>query len=178
MTSVSPPVVSYPLPALPVPIEPAPELLSLARQSPVLQTALPGNTTGWLVTGFQEVREVLADPRFSRALAARPGRELRGIELISATSLLGLDPPEHTRLRKLVAGTFTARRMRQLVPQIAAIVDGLIDQMLGVPPSDQDRFHAWSDALVGDWSRDQGEMAAALEAICGYTAELIAAKRA
>jgi len=81
MTSVSPPVVSYPLPALPVPTEPAPELLSLARQSPVLQTALPGDTTGWLVTGFQEVREVLADPRFSRALAARPGRELRGIEL-------------------------------------------------------------------------------------------------
>ena len=91
MTSVHPPVVSYPLPRLPVPIEPAPELLSLARQSPVLQTALPGNTTGWLATGFQQVREVLADPRFSRALAARPGRELRGNELISATSLLGLD---------------------------------------------------------------------------------------
>jgi len=168
-----------------------------------LQTALPGNTTGWLVTGFQQVREVLADPRFSRALAARPGRELRGIELISATSLLGLDPPEHTRLRKLVAGTFTARRMQQLVPQIAAIVNELIDrmlagprpadlvsafslplpvqvicQMLGVPPSDQDRFHAWSDALVGDWARDQGEMAAALEAICKYISGLIAVKRA
>src|SRR6516164_3303549 len=153
MTSVSPPVVSYPLPALPVPTE--------------------------------------------------PGRELRGIELISATSSLGLAPPEHTRLRKLVAGTFTARRMQQLVPQIAAIVSELIDrmlagprpadlvsafslplpvqvicQMLGVPPSDQDRFHAWSDALVGDWSKDQGEMAAALEAICGYITELIAAKRA
>jgi len=203
MTSVHPPVVRYPLPRLAVPIEPAPELLSLARQSPVLQTALPGDTTGWLVTGFQQVREVLADPRFSRALAARPGRELRGIELISATSLLGLDPPEHTRLRKLVAGTFTARRMQQLVPQIAAIVSELIDrmlagprpadlvgafslplpvqvicQMLGVPPSDQDRFHAWSDALVGDWARDQGEMAAALEAICGYITELIAVKRA
>jgi cytochrome P450 len=137
MTSAHPPVVSYPLPRLPVPIEPAPELLSLARQSPVLQTALPGNTTGWLVTGFQQVREVLADPRFSRALAARPGRELRGIELISATSLLGLDPPEHTRLRKLVAGTFTARRMQQLVPQIAAIVNELIDRMLAGPrPAD------------------------------------------
>ena len=203
MTSVHPPVVSYPLPTAAIPIEPAPELLSLARQSPVLRAALPRDTTGWLVTGFQQVREVLADPRFSRAMAAGPGRENRGIEFISATSLLGLDPPEHTRLRKLVAGTFTARRMQQLVPQIAAIVDDLIDrmlagprpadlvsafslplpvqvicQMLGVPPSDQDRFHAWSDALVGDWARDQGEMAAALEALCAYIAELIAAKRA
>ena len=43
-----------------------------------------------------------------------------------AKSLLGLDPPEHTRLRKLVAGTFTARRMHQLVPQVAAIVDELM----------------------------------------------------
>jgi cytochrome P450 len=203
MTSVYPPVVSYPLPMSAIPIEPAPELLALARQAPVLQTSLPGNTTGWLVTGFEQVREVLADPRFSRALAASPGREKRGIEFISAESLLGLDPPEHTRLRKLVAGTFTARRMQLLVPQIAAIADDLIDrmlagprpadlvsafslplpvqvicQMLGVPPSDQDRFHAWSDALVGDWARDQGEMAAALEALCAYIAELIAAKRA
>ncbi len=87
MTSVYPPVVGYPLPMSAIPIEPAPELLALARQAPVLRTSLPGNTTGWLVTGFEQVRVVLADPRFSRALAASPGREKRGIELISATSL-------------------------------------------------------------------------------------------
>jgi cytochrome P450 len=116
---------------------------------------------------------------------------------------MGMDPPEHTRLRKLVAGAFTARRMHQLAPQVAAIVDELIDrmragprptdlvgafslplpvrvicQMLGVPPEDQDLFHAWSDTLVGDWSRDQGEMAAAMRAMASYIAGLIAAKRA
>ena len=65
--------------------------------------------------------------RLSRALVAGPDRELRGLEVLISSSLLGIDPPEHTRLRKLVAGAFTARRMRQLSPQVAAIVGELID---------------------------------------------------
>jgi cytochrome P450 len=203
MTSVPAPVIEFPLPTSPVPFEPAPELLALSRQAPVLQTVLPGNQTAWLVTGFEQVREVLVDPRFSRALVGSPGREKRGLEFVTAKSLMGMDPPEHTRLRKLVAGAFTARRMHQLAPQVAAIVDELIDRMragprpadlvsafslplpvrvicrmLGVPPEDQDRFHAWSDTLVGDWSRDRGEMAAAMRAMASYIAGLIAAKRA
>jgi len=178
-------------------------MLTLGRQAPVLRTVLPGDTTAWLVTGYEQVREVLLDPRFSRALVASPDRELRGLELVTAKSLLGLDPPEHTRLRRLVAGAFTARRMQQLTPQVAAIVDELIDgmlpgprpadlvsafslplpvrvicRMLGVPAGDQDRFHAWSEALVGDWSRDLAEMEAALDAMCGYIVGLIEVKRA
>ena len=203
MTSMPAPVVGFPLPTSPVPFEPAPELLALSRQAPVLRTVLPGNLTAWLVTSFEQVREVLVDPRFSRALVGSSGREKRGLEFVTAKSLMGMDPPEHTRLRKLVAGAFTARRMHQLAPRVAAIVDELIDrmragprpadlvsafslplpvrvicQMLGVPPRDQDRFHAWSDTLVGDWSRDQGEMAAAMGAMASYIAGLIAAKRA
>ena len=93
--------------------------------------------------------------------------------------------------------------MRELAPQVAAIVDEQIDwllagprpgdlvtafslplpvrvicKMLGVPPADQDRFRAWSDALVGDWDRDQSEIEAALDAMRSYIAELIEAKRA
>jgi cytochrome P450 len=203
MTNANPPVIEFPFPVSPQPFEPAPEMLQLSRQSPILRTVLPGDVTGWLVTGFEQVREMLVDPRFSRALLARPEQERRGIEVVSASSLLGLDPPEHTRQRKLVAGAFTARRMRELAPQVAAIVDELIGgllagappadlvstfslplpvrvicQMLGIPAPDQDRFHAWSDTLVGDWSRENGEMTAAMEAMSGYIAELIAAKRA
>jgi hypothetical protein len=84
MTSVSPPDVAFPLPLPPQPYEPAPELLTLGRQAPVLRTALPGDKTGWLVTGYEQVRQVLIDPRFSRARMAS-GRELRGLELISAS---------------------------------------------------------------------------------------------
>lgn len=202
MSSAQPPV-TFPFPASARPFEPAPEMLALARQAPVQQLLLPDGASGWMVTGFEQVREVLADRRYSRALAASPDREKRGLEILIAKSLLGLDPPEHTRLRKLVAGTFTARRMHLLAPQVAAIVSDLIDgllagpqpadlmtafaqplpirvicRMLGVPPGDQDRFRAWSEALVAGWDRDPAEIEEALRALRGYLEELIAVKRA
>jgi cytochrome P450 len=203
MSSAQLPVVTFPFPPSARPFEPAPEMLALARQAPVLRMLLPDGASGWMVTGFEQVREVLVDPRYSRALASSPDREKRGLEIVIAKSLLGLDPPEHTRLRKLVAGTFTARRMRLLAPQVAAIVSELIDQMLagtrpadlvtafaeplpirvicqmlGVPPGDHDRFRGWSEALVGSWDRDPAEIEEALRALGGYLEELIAVKRA
>jgi cytochrome P450 len=201
-TNTHPPVIDFPFPQPPRPFEPAPEMLELARQAPVLQTVLPGAVTGWLVTGFEQVRQVLTDPRFSRARLVDSGRELRGLDIITVKSLLGLDPPEHTRLRKLVAGTFTARRMRELSPQVAVIVNELIDQMLarprpadlvsafslplpvrvicrmlGVPPEDQERFRGWSDTLMADWTRDRAEVEPAMDALVDYLAGLIEIKR-
>jgi cytochrome P450 len=203
MTSPSIPVVTFPLPRSPLPFEAAPEALEIARQSPVLRVEMPDGSSGWLITGFDEVREVLINPRFSRAKAISPERVQRGTDIAAAASLLGMDPPEHTRLRKLVASTFTARRMRMLRPQIAGIVDDLLDgllaqprpadlvrnfslplpiqvicQTLGVPASDQGKFHAWSDILMSDWSRDEEEIMAAMTSMAGYLAELIKAKRA
>jgi cytochrome P450 len=203
MTSPSIPVVTFPLPRSPLPFEAAPEALEIARQSPVLRVEMPDGSSGWLITGFDEVREVLINPRFSRAKAISPERVQRGTDIAAAASLLGMDPPEHTRLRKLVASTFTARRMRMLRPQIAGIVDDLLDgllaqprpadlvrnfslplpiqvicQTLGVPASDQGKFHAWSDILMSDWSRDEEEIMAAMTSMAGYLAELINAKRA
>lgn len=203
MKSVHPRVVRYPLPVSPRVFELSSEMLELSRQSPVLRADLPGGTAGWLVTSFELVRQIQLDPRFSRARLADPKREQRGLEFVTSQSLLGLDPPEHTRLRMLVAGTFTARRMRLLAPQVAAIVSDLIDQMLadprpadlvsafslplpvrvicqmlGVPPSDQGRFHAWAQVLVADWSQDQAAMEAALDALLGYLSGLIEVKRA
>jgi cytochrome P450 len=196
-------VVRYPLPVSARAFELSPEVLELGRQSPVLRTDLPDGTTGWLVTGFEQVRQVQLDPRFSRARLADPKREQRGLEFVTSRSLLGMDPPEHTRLRTLVAGTFTARRMRLLAPQVAAIVNDLIDQilagsrpadlvsafslplpvrvicrMLGVPPGDQGRFHAWSEALIADWSQGQETMQTALDALLAYLSGLIEVKRA
>jgi cytochrome P450 len=203
MTSVNPPVVQLPFPRAPLMFELAPEMLKVGRQAPVLRAELPDGTAGWLVTGYEQVRVVLNDPRFSRAQVASPGRELRGLEVLISSSLLGMDPPGHTRLRKLVAGAFTARRMRLLTPHVAAIVNDLLDGMLaapppadlvhgfslplpvrvicdllGVPPGDQERFHGWSDTLLGDWQSDVEPMTAALTAMAGYIAGLIGIKRA
>jgi cytochrome P450 len=168
----------------------------------VTEVELPDESTAWLVTGFSEIREVLIDQRYSRALAYAPGRRPQGMDNIIAESMLSMDPPEHGRLRKLVAGAFTEKRMQALRPEVARIVDALLDQMiagprpadlvrafalplpsrvicalLGVPPEDLDSFHGWSNTLFGDWSRSADAMAIAYQAINEYMSELIARKR-
>jgi cytochrome P450 len=194
--------VAFPFPS-PSRHHPAPELLELVEREPVAQVRLPDGRTAWLVTGYEQTRRVLTDQRFSRARAVAAAGGKGGGAVIATQSMLGLDPPEHTRLRKLVSSAFTARRIEQLRPEITGIVDDLLESlragprpadlvsgfalplpvqvicaMLGVPKEDKDRFHVWSDALLGDWNSDQGEMAAAFDNLCAYMAELIAAKRA
>src|SRR4051794_27230984 len=118
--------VSFPFPTPPSIFHPAPQLAELQRDRPVAEFRLPDGRTGWLVTRFADVRQVLVDPRFSRAEATRPGVADTGLGQASAGTILGLDPPEHTRLRRLVAGAFTARRVEALRPRAAQIVSGLI----------------------------------------------------
>jgi cytochrome P450 len=111
-----------------------------------------------------------------------------------------MDPPEHTRLRKLVSRVFTLRRMEALRPRVqqvaAELIDGLrtggpvdimasyafllpvlvICELLGVPSTDRDRFAAWSNAMVDDETQDASMTAAGN--LHGYLSELIEAKRA
>jgi cytochrome P450 len=200
--SAQPETPRFPFPPSPVPYDPGPEIRELTAQCPVNQVQLPNDSMAWLVTGFDQVREVLIDQRYSRALVFASGRELYGVEATLADSMLAMDPPEHTRLRKLVAGAFTEKRMQALRPQVARIVDDLIDAMLagprpadlshsfslmvpagvicallGVPISDVDSFHEWSNAIFGDWDRSPDEIGEAYAAMSRYVSELIAQKR-
>jgi cytochrome P450 len=168
----------------------------------VAQGELPDGRTAWLVSGYEQVRQVFTDQRFSRALAGAPGRSLQGIELSAAGSIIAMDPPEHTRLRKVVAGAFTVRRVEALRPRVAAIVDELIGaftarpqpidlmtsfslplpvrvicELLGVPTADMEKFRAWSGTLVTDWEQDSGEILTALAETYEYFAELIRIRR-
>jgi cytochrome P450 len=192
----------FPFPPSPVPYDPGPEVRELMAKSPVNKVRLPDDSTAWLVTGFNETREVMIDQRYSRALVFAPGRQVYGVEATLADGMIGMDPPEHTRLRKLVAGAFTEKRIQALRPRVASIVDDLIDAMLagprpadlshsfslmvpasviclllGVPIADVDRFHAWSNVIFGDWSRSRDEITGAYGAMGGYMSELIAQKR-
>jgi cytochrome P450 len=196
-------LIKYPPPAPASPHEPEPALYEMLRTRRVMQAELPDGSTGWLVGGYDQVRQMLSDQRFSRALAAAPGHAPQGIELSAADTIAGMDPPEHTRLRKLVASAFTTRRVEAMRPRVAAIVGELIDgftagpqpadlvtafslplpvrvicEMLGVPAADLDKFHAWTSALVADWQLDIAEIMTALIELNTYFAELIAAKRA
>jgi cytochrome P450 len=185
-----------------LPGEPVPEIRRLSGGRPVFRAELPDGRIVWLVSGYENVRQMITDPRFSRARAVAPGRAQQGFEMFAADSINGMDPPEHTRLRKLVASAFTARRVAAMRPRVASIVDELLDallsgpqpadlasgfslplparvicEMLGVPAEDTERFHAWSDTVMGDWQRDSEEIMAALIELFGYFGRLIALKR-
>ena len=187
-------------PALPG--QPVPEIRTIGGDRPVFRAELPDGRIVWLVSGYENVRQMIIDQRFSRALAVAPGRAQPGFEMSAAGSISGMDPPEHTRLRKLVASAFTARRVEALRPRVASIVNELIDamadrpqpadlvagfslplpaqvicEMLGVPAEDLGQFHAWSDTIIGDWQRDSDEIMTALAALYGYFGRLIEIKR-
>ncbi|MFI6471096.1 cytochrome P450 [Streptomyces sp. NPDC050516] len=97
----------------------------------------PGPTPveGWVVTSYAEAKELLADPRLSKNGAVeRFGRHVgltQGPGSALFAHMLNSDPPDHTRLRKLVQQAFTARRTAALRPMIEAHVIGLIDAWEG-----------------------------------------------
>ena len=100
----------------------------------------PLGSTAWLVTRYADVRAVLGDAAtFSNEsmLFPMPGQEGEDLADRRAGSLLLHDPPEHTRLRRLLTGEFTVKRIRRLEPRITEIVDEHLDAMAAAgPPAD------------------------------------------
>ncbi|MCS7476990.1 cytochrome P450 [Umezawaea endophytica] len=169
---------------------------------------LCGGLPVWLITGYDAVRSALADPRLSTDLTRidglfaqkEPDRGKRGgFSSALASHMMHTDPPDHTRLRKLVSKAFTGRAVEALRPEIVKITDGLtaalsdhdsvdlldafafplpirvICLLLGVPVEEQDNFKSWSRALVSGDSPEAA--AAAATAVAGYLGELIERKR-
>lgn len=151
----------------------------------------------WLVVGYDEGRSVLADQRFGKDWRTLPGQTGMG-DAINA-NMLEMDAPDHTRLRKLVAREFTARRIEALRPRVRQITDGLLDAMvpagradlvdafafplpitvicelIGVPDLDRDAFRLLSNGVVSpSGATQEGD---AVRAMGGYLAELIENKR-
>ena len=143
----------------------------LRAQQPVCPVDLPGGGAQiWLVTRYDDARRALTDANLSNRLAR--GSLLGNEGGPTSQHMLVSDPPDHTRLRRLVSAGFTARRVERLEPRIAAIASELLDNMagrdevdlideyafplpiqvicelLGVPPADRDEFRAWSNVIV------------------------------
>ena len=203
MTQQDRATVAFPLPAAPSLYHPTPALAELRADRPVAEIAFPDGSSAWLVTRYADVRQVLIDPRFSRAAAAGAAGTDTGLGMVATDSILGMDPPEHTRLRRLVAGAFTARRVEELRPKVTALVGELLDdvasrpqpvdlvehfslplpvrvicELLGVPAEDLHVFHEWSDTIMSDAGRDPVEIRAAMGKLGAYFGRLIAEKRA
>jgi cytochrome P450 len=134
-------IPSYPMiRAARCPLDPAPVLSDLQATVPLVRVRLWDGSTAWLVTRYAEQRALLADPRLS-ADPYRPGYPFQSQGLRDITdetqSFLNMDDPEHARLRRMVAGTFTVRRVEGLRPAVRKIVDDLISHLLAGPrPAD------------------------------------------
>ena len=109
--------------------DPVPRLGELREQAPVAKLTSFLGMNVWLVTGESEARQVLADTT-SYSTDIRPFMGKRGSTTDGDIGGLGFtDPPEHTRLRKLLTPEFTMRRLERLRPRIAAIVESQLDQV-------------------------------------------------
>lgn len=114
-----------------------PELARLREEAPVTLVTLPTGDRAWLVTRYEDVRQVLADPRFSRAAAELPGAPQMGASNPGPDVLLGMDGPEHARLRRTAMRHFTARRVEALRPWTRRLAGQLMDDLISAgPPAD------------------------------------------
>ncbi|NMO91057.1 cytochrome P450 [Actinomycetospora sp. TBRC 11914] len=116
-----------------------PAAVSALRDRPGLERVTDSlGHPAWLVTRYDDAREVLGDAtRFSNERL--PALRMPGVdpEEMRAGQLLALDPPEHTRLRRMLTGEFTVKRIRRLQPRIAEIVEEHLDAMAQAgPPTD------------------------------------------
>lgn len=185
--------------------DPYAQLAELRREGPVVRLA----NGFWAVTGYDAVLEVLrahacaSGPIAGRYLAALPDGAARD-EMTHRLNFL--DPPDHTRVRGLVAKAFTPRRVEGLLPWIeataTALADGIvaerpfdllhvfahqlpslvISELLGVPAEDRDQLTAWADAVAPLLALevDEADRARALgasEAFHGYLGALLDARR-
>jgi cytochrome P450 len=172
----------------------------LRESRPVAPVGMPGYGRAWIITRYADVRAVLTDPRLAKDVHRWPGggrsrpSEATGVY----AHMLHADPPDHTRLRRLVQKVFTPRRAA-LRPRAEMIAAGLLDEMaaargdvtdlldayarplpiavlcelLGIPEADR----AWIAVTVAAYD-ERAEHQRLERALAAYFTELIAAKRA
>ncbi|MFC9842327.1 cytochrome P450 [Streptomyces sp. NPDC060223] len=121
------------------PLLPSPAYAAHRAETPVARVRLASGQSVWLVTGYHDVRAVLADARFSSEIL-RPG--FPQIQAAAPTSVppaafMVLDPPAHTRYRAPLIGEFTTRRIAALEPRIRSIVESQAEVLAKQPrPAD------------------------------------------
>ncbi|MFD3665859.1 cytochrome P450 [Streptomyces sp. NPDC058659] len=188
------------------PFDPPAGLAKLREERPLARMTYPDGHVGWLATGYSTVRAIMADSRFSSRYELMhyplPGGPEGPLPPAPVGDMTGMDAPEHTRLRRLLTGKFTVRRMRQLSDRVAEITTEHLDAMerggpgtdlveafarplpalmicelLGVPYADRDRFQGHAHTIMSIDVTPE-DWSAAYTGLQAYMAELVAAKRA
>lgn len=182
-----------------------------AARAPLSRMRYPDGHIGWVVTEYSAARSILADLRFSarsefkRAPIHRPGADSFYGRPALPGWFVDMDPPDHTRLRRLLTRHFTLRAVQRIAPRIQEIVDSrlaaldalgpagnpvdvvaefalpvparAICELLGVPYEAREEFERRSTVLFSLTATAE-EGAEALTALTGFLGELIAHKRA
>jgi cytochrome P450 len=179
----------------------------MREQVPVWRVPAGGQHGFWVLTRYADVEKALRDPRMGKdPRNALPPEQIPPSHPIAAPltqHMLAFDPPDHTRLRALVALAFTPRLIEGQRERVERIAEELIDavephgrmdlidayafplpirvitHLLGVPESDADRFRAWSNTVVSlqEGSGGRDDLLGALTAFRAYLLDLFAAKR-
>jgi len=183
-------------------LDAAAEYARMRREDPVPMVELAAGGRAYLATRYEDVKRVFGDQVFSREAARRPESAVLSPASRVPFSLLNMDPPEHTRIRRLIASAFTTRAVERLRPRVQQIADELVDAMLaqgppaefvaafaaplpalvisellGVPAADRERLQAWLDVFVSS-AVPPAEFAATIGAFMAYLGQLVASRRA
>ncbi|MGW3117837.1 cytochrome P450 family protein [Streptomyces sp. NPDC001107] len=169
--------------------DPYPVYATLRAKGPVHRVLVPGSGECWLVVTRDAARAALTDPRLRNDIRHSSSWRTDGGHALGR-NMLQSDPPEHTRLRGLVAGHFTPGRIAALRPEIETIAAELlaalpqqgtadlvsqyalplpvtvICDLLGVPAADRAVFHTWSNELVMPTSPEAAATASAELTAC------------
>ncbi|WP_212748898.1 cytochrome P450 family protein [Nocardia cyriacigeorgica] len=178
---------------------------TLRARGPIHRIRLDG-VVGWLVVDHEVAKQAFVEPSISKRIGSPEGQAVLAKhgagEMFNAAindNMLFADPPQHTRLRKLVSKAFAGRAIRELGPRITELADALLDNMagreavdlldsyafplpiavicelLGVPDDDKDDFRSWTAVLVNDSAPIEDRTTAGISFFT-YLTELIAAR--
>ncbi|TGB12384.1 cytochrome P450 [Streptomyces sp. MZ04] len=123
--------------------DPPSRITALREARPVSPLVFPDGHEGWLVTGYEAVRQLMADTRFSSRQDIGPVRvpyEVPGMPAVTEPSpqipgvFIAMDPPDHTRMRRKLTGAFTVKRMKQLEESIIDIAERQLDELARLAP--------------------------------------------
>ncbi|MEU4538872.1 cytochrome P450 [Streptosporangium sp. NPDC023825] len=181
---------------------PPPEFARRHESGPLEPAAMPSGDRVPVAVRYEDVRALLASPASSRNLHL-PGlpRLVSGIGIDDdPDALINQDPPEHTRYRRIMHGTFTPRQIEPWRPRIAKIAQELLDglgddfdlvegyalqlpgrvicEMLGVPMDHYERFVRWTDMFLTTSTADERARYEGYTDFMAYAAELVAQHRA
>jgi cytochrome P450 len=179
-----------------------PEYARLREHEPLSRIALPYGGDAWLAVRHEDVRTVLSDPRFSRAALLDRDVPRTSPRRLTDPTLHTVDPPDHHRLRRLVAAAFSPRRIDRLTAYARRVTDDCLDaveaqgppadliaalavplpvavicEMLGVPAADRDRFTRWIDVALATTAYSGEEIHDAFARLKDYLAGLVADRR-